>query len=74
VPAEALDAFGACVALAPEVAACRYNRGLAYAGLGEVGRARQDLAEARRVDPTLRGAAGPVSPAGRSAPAPAAGG
>ena len=30
---EAVDAFGACVALAP-VAVCYYNRSLAYAGLG----------------------------------------
>jgi serine/threonine protein kinase len=48
--AEALDAFGACVALAPE-AVCYYNRSLAYAGLGASDRARLDLERARELDP-----------------------
>ena len=39
---EAVDAFGACVALAP-VAVCYYNRSLAYAGLGARERARRDF-------------------------------
>ena len=50
--AEAVDAFGACVALAPE-AVCYYNRSLAYAGLGARERARLDLERARELDPSL---------------------
>ena len=50
--AEAIDAFGACVALAPE-AACYYNRSLAYAGLGVQSHARLDLERARELDPSL---------------------
>jgi eukaryotic-like serine/threonine-protein kinase len=50
--AEAVDAFGACVALAPE-AVCYYNRSLAYAGLGARDRARRDLERARELDPSL---------------------
>jgi tetratricopeptide (TPR) repeat protein len=50
--AEALDAFGACVALAPE-AVCYYNRSLAYAGLGASDRAGLDLERARDLDPDL---------------------
>jgi eukaryotic-like serine/threonine-protein kinase len=49
---EALDAFGACVALTPE-AVCYYNRSLAYAGLGASERARLDLERARQLDPDL---------------------
>ena len=52
--AEALDAFGACVALAPK-AACYYNRSLAYAGLGSRSNARRDLDRARELDPSLVG-------------------
>ncbi len=50
--AEAVDAFGACIALAPE-AVCYYNRSLAYAGLGDRERARLDLERARALDPSL---------------------
>jgi eukaryotic-like serine/threonine-protein kinase len=50
--AEALDAFGACAALAPE-AVCYYNRSLAYAGLGATQRAWLDLERARKLDPDL---------------------
>ena len=50
--AEALDAFGACVALTPE-AVCYYNRSLAYAGLGASERAWLDLERARKLDPDL---------------------
>jgi serine/threonine protein kinase len=50
--AEALDAFGACVAVAPE-AVCYYNRSLAYAGLGASERAGLDLERARKLDPDL---------------------
>jgi tetratricopeptide (TPR) repeat protein len=50
--AEALDAFGACIALAPE-AVCYYNRSLAYAGLGVSERAWLDLRRARELDPDL---------------------
>jgi eukaryotic-like serine/threonine-protein kinase len=50
--AEALDAFGACVALTPE-AVCYFNRSLAYAGLGASERARLDLERARQLDPDL---------------------
>ena len=48
----AVDAFGACVAMAPE-AVCYYNRSLAYAGLGVQDRARLDLERARALDPGL---------------------
>jgi tetratricopeptide (TPR) repeat protein len=50
--AEALDAFGACIALAPE-AVCYYNRSLAYAGLGASERAWLDFRRARELDPDL---------------------
>ncbi len=50
--AEAVDAFGACVALAPE-AVCYYNRSLAYAGLGAKESARLDLERARELDSSL---------------------
>ena len=62
--AEAVDAFGACVALAPE-AVCYYNRSLAYAGLGAEERARLDLERARELDPSLV-----ASPPRPRAPAP----
>ncbi|QEH32232.1 Serine/threonine-protein kinase Pkn1 [Aquisphaera giovannonii] len=64
-PAEAVDAFGACVALAPE-AVCYFNRSLAYAGLGVADRSRDDLARARAIDAGLT-ALPPRVPAARRA-------
>jgi serine/threonine protein kinase/tetratricopeptide (TPR) repeat protein len=60
--AAAVDAFGACVALAPREGACYYNRGLAYEGLGVADRARHDFDRARRLDPTLPRVGGPGVP------------
>ena len=50
---EALAAFRACLALSPGNAQCLHNRGLTYEALGESDKARQDLAEARKLDPSL---------------------
>jgi serine/threonine protein kinase len=47
---EALAAFSACVVLAPQSAACYYNRGLAYEALGCPERAAQDFERARKLD------------------------
>jgi tetratricopeptide (TPR) repeat protein len=54
---EAVVAFSVCVALAPESAWCRHNRGLAYAELGQLDRAARDYDDALRLDPTLAAAA-----------------
>jgi eukaryotic-like serine/threonine-protein kinase len=64
--AEALDAFGACVALGPE-AVCYYNRSLAYAGLGATRLAWLDLERARKLDPDLVAAQSRPNPPRRSA-------
>jgi serine/threonine protein kinase len=47
---EALAAFSACVALAPQSAACYYNRAVAYEALGCPEHAAQDYETARRMD------------------------
>jgi tetratricopeptide (TPR) repeat protein len=51
--AEALRVFSVCVALAPKSAECYYNRGLAFAALGEVRRALGDYGRALRRGPGL---------------------
>jgi Flp pilus assembly protein TadD len=50
-PDDPLASFSACVALAPESAACYCNRGRAYAELGRPDRARQDYERALELDP-----------------------
>src|SRR5262249_54763494 len=49
-PAEALAAFSACVALAPQSAWCFHNRGLAYAALVRLDEARADFDRALVLD------------------------
>ncbi|HEV3003843.1 MAG TPA: protein kinase family protein, partial [Pirellulales bacterium] len=54
---EALNAFCACVALAPAQAECFYNRALVYAALGQISEAVLDYDQALKLDPTLIAAA-----------------
>jgi serine/threonine protein kinase/Flp pilus assembly protein TadD len=54
---EALAAFTACVALAPESAVCFYNRALAYAALNRADKAEGDYDAALQRDPSLSAAA-----------------
>jgi serine/threonine protein kinase/predicted Zn-dependent protease len=48
---QALATFSVCVALAPDSAACHFNRGRAYEELGRLDRARQDYERALELDP-----------------------
>jgi serine/threonine protein kinase/Flp pilus assembly protein TadD len=50
---DAVLAFTACTALAPEAAGCLYNRALAYQGLGKTARALQDYNDALDLEPHL---------------------
>jgi tetratricopeptide (TPR) repeat protein len=50
---DAVSAFRVCVALAPASAPAYNNRGLAYARLGDAGRALRDYTHALRLDPNL---------------------
>jgi tetratricopeptide (TPR) repeat protein len=50
---DAVLAFTACVALAPKIAWCYYNRGLAYDALGQSERALKDFNRAAQLDPAL---------------------
>src|SRR5207244_12129283 len=50
---DAVLAFTACAALAPEVAGCLYNRALAYQALGRSDRALHDYDAALQLDPQL---------------------
>jgi tetratricopeptide (TPR) repeat protein len=54
---EALNAFCACVALAPAQAECFYNRALVYAALGQRAEALLDYDRALELDPALTAAA-----------------
>jgi serine/threonine protein kinase/TolA-binding protein len=54
---EALNAFCACVALAPAQAECFYNRALVYAALGQKAEALLDYDRALKLDPALSAAA-----------------
>jgi eukaryotic-like serine/threonine-protein kinase len=49
---EAVDAFGACIALSPE-AVCYYNRSLAYAGLNAIHLAQRDFERAHQLDASI---------------------
>jgi eukaryotic-like serine/threonine-protein kinase len=53
---EALAAFAACVAGAPESAVCRHNRGLAWEALGQPAQALHDYERAAQLDPALAAA------------------
>jgi tetratricopeptide (TPR) repeat protein len=55
--AEAVAAFGVCTALAPGVAECYHNRGLARLALGQSDRARRGFDRALELKPTLAAAA-----------------
>jgi tetratricopeptide (TPR) repeat protein len=55
---DALIAFHACVALAPDRAWCFYDRALAYRALGRLDQAQHDFDAARCLDPTLAAACG----------------
>jgi tetratricopeptide (TPR) repeat protein len=50
---EAVRAYTACVALAPDRAVCFWNRALALEALGQSEEAARDLERARRLDPDL---------------------
>jgi tetratricopeptide (TPR) repeat protein len=54
---DALAAFSACTALAPQSASCFHNRGRVYAELGRLDRALQDYDRALQLDPQLAAAA-----------------
>ncbi|MFN4257729.1 MAG: protein kinase domain-containing protein [Gemmataceae bacterium] len=54
---EAVAAFRASVALAPDAAPCYFNRGLAYAALGDRARALRDYDHALRLDDAFAAAA-----------------
>jgi eukaryotic-like serine/threonine-protein kinase len=54
---EAITAFTVCVALAPDCAACYYNRALALMARGDSASALRDYDQALQMDPTLAGAA-----------------
>jgi serine/threonine protein kinase/Flp pilus assembly protein TadD len=54
---EAITAFTVCVALAPDCAACYYNRALALMARGDSALALRDYDRALQLDPTLAGAA-----------------
>jgi serine/threonine protein kinase len=49
----AVTAFSVCIGSAPDPAACFANRALAFAALGRTEQARDDYAQAVRLDPTL---------------------
>ena len=52
-----MTAFTVCVALAPDSAACYYNRGLAHAARGDAAAALRDYDRALQLDPRLAAAA-----------------
>jgi serine/threonine protein kinase len=51
--ADAVTAFSVCIGAAPDGAGCYYNRGLAFAALGQTAAAQRDYEQAARLDPTL---------------------
>jgi serine/threonine protein kinase/tetratricopeptide (TPR) repeat protein len=56
-PAEAVLAFSVCIALAPDRAACYYNRAQALAAHGDFAAALRDFDRALQLDPRLAAAA-----------------
>jgi tetratricopeptide (TPR) repeat protein len=49
---EAISAFSVCIGSAPNIAACFYNRALAYSALGHDEKAFRDYDRALQIDPT----------------------
>src|SRR5207237_3032264 len=56
-PDEAVTAFSVCIALAPDNAACYFNRALALAASGDAAAALADYDRALQLDPHLAAAA-----------------